>query len=115
MNEIDAKTHLRQLRIDYWRCAFVCAAVTLNFAVFVVFAVYFGGDAINGKSENGHYYVFGVASNSSGKTYTEVSKEVFNYSRLHALSVLLTWPAAMAVIFKANKIKVKISALEGKS
>ena len=113
MNETDTKGQLHQLQIRYSRCLIIIAVFFLNFFAFVAVAAYIGGDAINGKFENGHYYVFGVATNSSGKIYTEVSREVFNYSRFHNLITFLTWPVCIALMSWATKLKAEISALEG--
>jgi hypothetical protein len=56
----------------------------INFAVFWIIGVYIGGDAINGKAENGHYYV------ASHGRYIEVSKELWAYSKIHTESVWIT-------------------------
>jgi hypothetical protein len=58
----------------------------INFAVFWVVAVCIGGDAISGKAVNGHFYV-----SSHGKL-TEVSRAVWNYSRIHTMSIWITHP-----------------------
>jgi hypothetical protein len=65
----------------------------VNFAAFFIAALYLGGDAINGKAQNGRYYL-----GSHGR-YTEVSEAVFNFSRQHALSLIITHPAAMLAGF----------------
>jgi hypothetical protein len=61
----------------------------VNWVVFVVIALSIGGDALNGKIEAGHYYL-----REHGR-YTEVSAAVFQYSRIHALSLFVTHPLAM--------------------
>src|SRR5687767_7108046 len=94
------------------RFVYFSVQCVLNFILFMVVACLIGGDGLNGKFEKGHYYVFGVASNSSGKIYTEVSKEVFHYSRLHFLNVLLTWPVCIAAAIWSKKIKAQISTLK---
>lgn len=63
-----------------------------NFFVFFMVAVYIGGDAWNGKVENGHYYVA-----NHGK-YTEVSPGVWHYSRAHVVSVLITHPLGILAV-----------------
>src|SRR5689334_6962887 len=80
---------LMKLRIQKALCGFVIAIGILNFLAFAITAVRLGGDAINGRSENGHYYF-----SSHGKT-TEVSEAVYNYSRIHVYSVWITHPLAM--------------------
>ena len=58
----------------------------LNFVAFWAIAVALGGDAINGKVEGGRYLLM-----NNGR-YTEVSREVWNYSRIHTISVFVTFP-----------------------
>jgi hypothetical protein len=81
------------------------ALTMLNFVIFVAIATYLGGDAINGKVEGGHYYLFGARSESGHKVYTEVSERVFNYSKWHVYSVWVTWPLAMAEAIALNRIR----------
>ena len=70
----------------------MCVMV-LNFFSFGVACAYLGGDALNGGEVNGHYYV------QSSRGRFEVTRGVFTYSRLHAVSVMagtaiyfLAWP-----------------------
>jgi hypothetical protein len=81
----------------------VCVVFILNSLIFVALATYLGGDAINGKSEGGHYYLYGVRSESGHKVYTEVSKSVFSYSKWHAYSVLILSPVFMAALLAENR------------
>jgi len=53
----------------------------VNFVSFFAGCLYLGGDALNGKIEDGHFYL-----SNHGKL-TEVSEGVYRYSQLHALSV----------------------------
>ena len=71
-------------------CGLVIATGMLNFLAFAIVATCLGGDAVNGRSENGHYYF------ASHGTTTEVSEAVYNYSRIHVYSVWITHPLAMA-------------------
>jgi len=64
----------------------------LNFISFCIVAGVIGGDAVNGKTEGGRYYV------SEHGHDTEVSRSVFEYSRFHAHSVWVTHPLAMVGI-----------------
>ncbi len=68
----------------------VLIAAFLNFMVFVTVAMSIGGDAGNGKTEDGRYF------HANHGRYTEVSHGVFLYSRLHVYSVWITH--ALAVI-----------------
>lgn len=61
----------------------------LNFFVFFCTAMYLGGDAINGHSSNGHYYL------ADHGHLTEVSRAVFAYSKWHVISVWITHPLAI--------------------
>jgi hypothetical protein len=69
-------------------CRLLAYIALINFGLFVVIAALIGGDAINGKIEGGHYYVV-----THGE-YAEVPRIVFIYSYIHALSLLITFPAA---------------------
>ena len=62
------------------------AVAWLNFTVFWFVAVYLGGDAVSGRVENGHYYL-----SSHGKL-TEVTPNVWRYSRAHTISTWITHP-----------------------
>lgn len=68
----------------------------LNFVTFVLIAFVLGGDAINGKDLDGHYYLM------SHGHYTEVSKQVFAYSFFHALSQFVTMPLAVIALMRAR-------------
>lgn len=70
-----------------------------NFAVFVGVAMYLGGDALNGKVEDGHYYL------TERGRYTEVSESVFEYSRVHAYTTLVSWPVVLISAYAASRIK----------
>jgi hypothetical protein len=89
------------------RLVLVCQAICLigisNFFVFVAVASYLGGDALNGRVDGEHYYLFGVRSEYGHKVYTEVSQAVFTYSKWHAYSVLMTWPLVILAIFALNR------------
>lgn len=61
-----------------------------NFLWFFAEAAALGGDALNGYQRGGHYFV------ASHGTYTEVSQAAWEWSRVHALSVFVTHPLAMA-------------------
>lgn len=65
--------------------AFLAAAM-INFLVFVAVAYHLRGDALSGRVQAGQYFLGYKGS------YTEVSKQVFEYSRVHALSVVVTFP-----------------------
>ena len=60
----------------------IAAVAAVNFFAFVAMSFYLGGDALQGYSRDGHYFL------GRHSTFTEVSPAVFNYSRWHALSVI---------------------------
>jgi hypothetical protein len=62
----------------------VFAIGVINFAAFVVIGLSIGGSAMNGKVEDGKYYV-----GNHGR-YMEVSRSVFDYSLLHGYSTIVT-------------------------
>jgi len=90
-------------------CVAIIAVGILNFVVFVFVASHLGGDAVNGKVEDGHYYLFGVRTESGHKVYTEVSESVFTYSKLHVYSLLASWPLVMAAGFARSRYKKGLS------
>jgi len=58
----------------------------VNFLLFALISAFIGGDAINGKIENGHYYL------ANHGRLTEVSAFIFGYSQLHIYSLFVTFP-----------------------
>lgn len=55
-----------------------------NFTAFWFASMALGGDALNGRSTNGHYYV------AEHGNYTEVTETQFRYSAWHARSIFAT-------------------------
>jgi hypothetical protein len=76
---------------------YLCVALFLigiaNFFWFFVESLSIGGDALNGRVRDGHYFV------GSHGSYTEVSAATWNWSRAHALSVFVTHPLAIGAGF----------------
>jgi len=70
---------------------FVVAVV--NFVAFLIGAAKLGGDAVNGKMQDGRYYVA-----DHGKL-TEVSHAAFTYSRIHCYTLFVTHPLALVFGF----------------
>ena len=75
--------------VKYLACTLVAIGI-LNFASYVIVALSLGGDAVNGKTEGGRFYL------CEHGHYTEVSRSVFEYSRYHTYSVWVTHPLAMS-------------------
>jgi hypothetical protein len=78
----------------------ICILCGLNFVVFCIVAIAIGGDAINGKTVGGHFYLA-----SHGKL-TEVSEAVFTYSRWHVFSLIVTHPLAMITGYLAKQEQI---------
>ena len=70
-------------------CVILIAIGMVNFVLFVGISLLIGGDALNGKEAGGHYYL-----DSHGRL-TEVSRPVFLYSKVHAISSAIGIPLAM--------------------
>ena len=66
----------------------------VNFASFVVVTLMLGGDALNGKRIDGHYYL------AQHGHLTEVSAAIYRYSLCHAISVIVTHAAAFIVVIR---------------
>ena len=84
---------------------YVFFAWMVNFAIFGLVAVAIGGDAINGHTTDGHYYL------ANHGRLTEVTKGVYFYSYAHCLSVFVLAPvviiAAIADRFSKRKVTTR--------
>lgn len=76
---------LKAFRTSQW----IMTLGILNFMLFVFISMIIGGDALNGRIENGHYYLGG------GGRQTTVPYIVFLYSNIHAYTVIFSWPILM--------------------
>jgi hypothetical protein len=74
-------------------CKWAVGIALFNFLLFWVAAVYLGGDAVNGKTDKGRFFLM-----SHGR-YTEVSADLFTYSKWHAYSLWLTHPLAFVAAY----------------
>ena len=79
------------------RVAFIFGII--NFAVYVLVAAKIGGDAVNGHSASGHYFL-----GEHGKL-TETSYSVFLYSKLHTYTLFVSHPLAMLGIWINHRWK----------
>ena len=72
-----------------------------NFIAFTTIAMYLGGDAINGYVKDGHYFL------SMHGGAVEVSRDVFTYSRWHAIvtiaSFVIVMPLSIAMKRRAAR------------
>jgi hypothetical protein len=74
----------------------------LNFVAFVVVAERLGGNALNGKIEDGHYFL------GNHGNYTEVSYDVFFYSKIHTIFFITTHLLPF-LYFGASHLRQKIT------
>lgn len=81
-----------------WITLSVVAGV--NFFAFAFIASRIGGDALNGEMLHGRYYVRNHAQ------LTEVSRQVFAYSKWHAMSLMVTHPLGIAATFLLNRGRI---------
>jgi hypothetical protein len=86
----------KQLRFGWkdtprWVRVLLCLAL-VNFLVYVVVAGTHGGDAWNGYTKDGHYFV------SQHGHATEVSRSFWMYSYYHTIFLWITHLSAMAAI-----------------
>src|SRR5205807_853436 len=85
----DIEERARGGPIPAWLVYAIGVLAVVNFLSFFASSFYLGGDAINGHQAAGHYFL------ADHGHMTEVSRTVFEYSRWHALSLLVTHPLAM--------------------
>jgi hypothetical protein len=81
------------------------ALCILNFVAFVAISGGIGGDALNGKIVDGHFYL------GDHGHFTEVTEAVFTYSSVHARSLILTHPLGMLLLFIAGRELKKRNAV----
>jgi hypothetical protein len=98
----------RLRRLTLTLCGLLVIIGLLNFMSFMAGTFYFGGDAWNGKIEAGKYFLWGDHDGSKG--YIEVSKSVFDYSRWHVYTVMVTWPLMLVAGFAAERISRRSDA-----
>jgi hypothetical protein len=74
----------------------------LDFVLLFAASFCIGGDAVNGKIENGKYYVWGYRHQGGVKGFTEVSRAVYDFSRWQVYSVWATWSVMLlgSVLYK---------------
>jgi hypothetical protein len=99
-----SEEHFRMVNVSMGRALSVLTYVTIvNFSAAVCGSIYLGGDALNGYANAGKYFL-----SWHGK-HTEVSKDVFNYSRMHMLSAfgLIVASMLLAAVVKPSPEDVK--------
>ncbi len=71
----------------------IAAVALVNFFSFVIGTILLGGDALNGHTSNGHFFLA-----NHGKL-TETTESIFRYSKAHCISLFFTHPAAAIAIW----------------
>ena len=94
------------LRIAQKFCIAAVVVGLLNFVLFVAGTLYLGGDAVNGKTEQGKYYLWGYYHGVKG--YHEVSQSVFHYSKWHTYSMWITWTLMLFASFAYRAIDKRL-------
>lgn len=87
----------------YKICGWICLLPVVNFLAFMVIYFLIGGDAIHGGVAEGHYY---VADHGHS---IEVSYGIWLYSLVHAYSVLISIPLAIAAATFAIRIRKNLN------
>jgi hypothetical protein len=63
-----------------------------NFLLFAGISLAIGGDALNGKVEQGRYFLWG-----RHQAYLETTRQVYWFSKVHGFSVFILPPLALLV------------------
>jgi hypothetical protein len=90
--------------IKFWRGIFV--VLFLNFTAWANISASLGGEGVTGKEDNGRYYLH------SRQGYTEVSAQVFRYSKVHTA---LSWgggPLCLFAILRAKEARARLKKYE---
>jgi hypothetical protein len=87
-NEINTPMRRKSSRRIFY--VFLVAAA-INGLSFMIISIPLGGDAINGTSEHGHYFL------GDRGHFTEVSRGTWIYSRVHTILVFITLLALIPV------------------
>src|SRR5262245_2922852 len=67
----------------------------LNVVAYTIAYAYVGGDAWNGGSSDGRYYVMGHFLQTAEGHRTQVSRPVWIYSFVHSITI---WPSLAAIV-----------------
>jgi hypothetical protein len=90
--QTEIRPWLRDRPILVWALRAAPYVGLVNFVVFFIVAMAIGGDAVAGHEAAGRFFL-----SSHGKL-TEVSRAVFEYSKVHTLSLWVTHPLAIAAV-----------------
>jgi hypothetical protein len=96
-----------RLKLPVWNVEVLvpmwCVALAILWPVvffsFLLHSLAIGGDALNGKLENGHYFLWRVSRpEGAAARYLEVSKSRYTANYIHAVAtMLLMVPAGIAI------------------
>jgi hypothetical protein len=86
----------------------------LDGVAFITGAILLHGDAVNGKRDGEHYYLFGYSPELQAKGYTEVSPAVYRYSLYHARSTMLAGPLIPILIWWYRKLGNRLKEMPNK-
>ncbi len=86
-------------------CKMVCKIALINFASFFIISLILGGDALQGFTSDGHYYL-----KDHGKV-KETYAFIWYFSMLHGYSMFITHISCLfaAMIYKSSKDEKKPS------
>jgi hypothetical protein len=76
---------------------FIFLGGLLNFVALFLISMWVGGDAVQGKVEDGRYFV------AEEGRYHEVSATFFRLNQLHVVSIFLTVPLAGIVAWRGER------------
>lgn len=76
----------------------------LDFIFLFALSFFIGGDAVNGRIENGKYFVWGYNYHNGVKGYTEVSPGVYDFSKWQVYSVWATWSVMLVGTVLYNRL-----------
>lgn len=83
-------------------CLFFLAFV--NFTLLWFISLFLGGSALNGKTEDGRYYL------GNHGDLTEVSEATWNYCFYHEVSAIITHPLGLGSMALADKLEKREQA-----
>ena len=86
------------LRVERF-CVAICLGLVANWFAFAIITTYLGGEAWSGHIEDGHYFL-----GSHGR-YTETSRPVWEYTRMHRTFSMITIPLIPISLLTAGIVR----------
>lgn len=109
----DHLVEMERLRERYRLSTWFLFGGLANLLISLIVSLLIGGDAINGKIENGHFYLFGGYVKGV-KEYTEVGQALFEYSKWHAYSCIALAPFMVIAGGMRQKLKKRLASMQEK-